>query len=171
MFRFMLSSQDFRRMLLACLAVCLVSVSPVRTDAAGTLYWRTTSLMRASTDGACRQVIQPNAGALVAVDPEGGKVYYYSSGAIRRCDFDGGNSEFVVQGPAGSFAIDRINRKLYWHVWNQSQSLTQIMRSCLDGSDIEQVFVGLTTGSSGIAVDPSAAKCIGLNTLSRHHRA
>jgi hypothetical protein len=138
-------------------------MSPDRTNAAGTLYWSTgDSMKRSSTEGDCRQIVQPtetNAEMLdMDVDFETGQVFFnhgMTLSTIRRCDLDGGNTEVVYVAPPGTgpaaLDIDRVNRKLYW----TEDGGNRLMRSNLDGSTVEQVLSGFGLGSYGIAVDPA----------------
>src|SRR5262245_45987378 len=124
MFRFNRSSQSHRLVVGTALIVVFAGISSARLQAAGTLYLTAGGyLWRASTEGDCHQMIhdQPDFGSLAepAVDPVAGKVYFFFGGTIRRCDFDGANSEMVYPGPLGTFDIDRVNRKLYWGEYDE----------------------------------------------------
>jgi hypothetical protein len=147
------------------LAVTLITgMPPERADAAGTLYWSSGYIRRASTEGDCHQTIVPqeiNSSILdVDVDIEGGKVYFKHgiNPSIRRCDLDGANIEVVYVAPPGEgpavFDLDRINRKIYW----TEDATERIMRSNFDGSGVEEVFSGDFPGPYGIAVHPEGGK-------------
>jgi hypothetical protein len=100
----------------------LMAITSQHAGAAGTLYWSTDRIKRASTDGDCRQSIREaeiNAEILdVDFNPETSKLYFIYRGTIRRCDLDGAHPEVVYAPSAGTGAavldIDRINRKIYW---------------------------------------------------------
>jgi hypothetical protein len=110
----------------------------------------------------------------IAVDVEAGQIYWTDMGVpdrndgyIERCDLDGGNRTVVV--PEGKtftpkqIHLDKKNRKLYWC----DREGMRVMRSNLDGSDIETLVESgrgdtdrrdQTKWCVGIAVDAEHGK-------------
>ena len=107
----------------------------------------------------------------IAVDVEGGHIYWTSmgspkvnDGAIERADLDGGNRVAIIP-PGGTFTpkqihLDKANGKLYW----SDREGMRVMRANLDGSQIE-TLVDSSQGDQrpghdakkwcvGITVDP-----------------
>ena len=123
-------------------------------------------------DGSNRSVIAtdcPHPDGIV-VDVEAGHVYWTNmgvpsrnDGSIERADLDGSNRRFVVA-PGGTFTpkqlhLDKANGKLYW----SDREGMRVMRSNLDGSQIETLILTGTGESDrhdqtrwcvGITVDP-----------------
>jgi sugar lactone lactonase YvrE len=140
-----------------------------RANAAGTLYWSSDRIDRASTAGLCRQTVQPQAANSsildIDFDPETGKLYFpfrqtNGTTTIRRCDFDGGSVEIVHSSPFPGpgiwvLDIDRVNRKLYW---TETGALSRIMRANLDGSNVEQIRGDMLIPPFGVAIDPAGGK-------------
>jgi DNA-binding beta-propeller fold protein YncE len=106
----------------------------------------------------------------IAVDVEAGQIYWTNmgsspsanDGSIERADIDGNNRTVVVP-PGGTFTpkqiqIDKKNGKLYWC----DREGMRVMRSNLDGSQIE-TRIGATKpgGASGSPSTPSASRFTG----------
>ena len=146
------------------LLVIASGMAAEHVDAAGTLYWSTGYIRRASTDGACIQTIYPSPGNgahELDIDLESGKVYYtHFHAEIRRSDLDGSNIELLYTStfavPLG-IDVDPIHRKLYWTEYGNHPSQNRIMCGDMDGSNVEQLFSGFRV-PHGIATDPAGGK-------------
>ena len=88
----------------------------------------------------------------IAVDGKGGKLYWTDAGAIHRAKLDGSSHEVVVgTGVVGPHAIvldlEAKHKKMYW----TDRAAGKIQRANLDGSGVEDLFVGLPS-PTGLAV-------------------
>jgi CSLREA domain-containing protein len=132
----------------------------------GKVYWTEglIGVRRANLDGTDSEPlpltgIQNPTG--LALDPDGGKVYWsdYFAGTISRASLDGSNQETLVSGLPGlphgpnHIALDLANGHLYWTLANAGE----VRRSNLDGSGMVTLVSGQTT-PAGIALDIAAGK-------------
>src|SRR5216683_4539453 len=124
----------------------------------------------ANADGSDRKVIVTGARIPdgVVVDVEAGHIYWtnmgvpnQNDGSIERADLDGQNRKTIVP-EGGTFTpkqlyLDKKNEKLYW----ADREGMRIMRSHLDGSDIE-ILVDTSHGDE--RPGPDATKwCVGIS--------
>ena len=90
----------------------------------------------------------------IALDISGGRMYWTSGCKIQRADLDGDpNVEELVPSSKGikeGIALDTNANKMYWTVWNAATD--KIQRANLDGSDVEDIIIGLKS-PRGIALD------------------
>ena len=138
--------------------------------AGGKMYWTFTDLdslgeiRSANLDGSNVEVLLTGLDDPygIALDPGTGKMYWTERGAqrIRRADLDGTNIQDLVTGlddPTG-IALDLRGGKMYWGDVPEF-GVGRIMRSALDGSNVEVLFAadGFLVGF-GIALDLDARK-------------
>lgn len=142
----------------------------------GKIYWGTGGsqsgvlyIRRANLDGTAVETVvttpDPTTTRIaygLAVDNSAGKLYWTEvHGNVRRANLDGSNVEDVIvsglTNPA-AIAIDSLHGKLYWSdLEGNLDDAGRIMRSNLDGSNIETIHTGIDE-ASGLAVDPVAGK-------------
>jgi len=139
----------------------LFDTGPLRKDLAidfvhDKVYWDAgLRLYRANFDETEKELLyeSPNfwVGA-VAVDPDGGRVYW-SANHIFRANLDGSGREIiVVAAGARGTALDLVNDKLYWTAGDDG-----VLCANLDGSAVELLVPGVPY-PEGIAVDPTGGK-------------
>jgi len=130
--------------------------------AAGKLYWsdlhNENTIKRANLDGSEVETLLPEAGSpgALALDLPAGKIYWsqkYGPGIVMRADLDGSNVETIVPGEDRSrgMALDLHAGKLYWTI--NEDSLREIRRANLDGSDAELLLEVAAVWQ--IAIDPT----------------
>ena len=129
------------------------------------MYWVSNNdIQRATNDGTNRQNInisdQGTGIVSIALDVEGGKMYWTLWAGTDRCkiqraNLDGSNVEDIVTGLAepAAIALDTAGEKMYWTDTYNSE----IQRANLDGSNVEDIVVGLNS-PHGIALDVAAEK-------------
>lgn len=110
---------------------------------AGRMYYTVTAqsfLRRADLDGQNPAVLLNGGGIAldVALDAVDGKLYFTETG-LQRADLDGANLELVVSDFADGIALDLTAGYVYW----ANRSADVIRRARLDGSDVQNVVVGL----------------------------
>jgi low density lipoprotein receptor-related protein 5/6 len=115
----------------------------------GKVYWAEQFRVgRADFDGSNVETVADADAKDVAVDPEGGKVYWIEADPdrVRRADLDGSNVEGLVSlppsfgyGPWG-ISLDLVAGKMYWASANLDAA-SEIGRANLDGSEQEIVLV------------------------------
>ena len=155
----------------------LSSPSGIALDVAGgKMYWtdfRTAKIQRANLDGSSIQDLvklqyswSGDPGGIwfggpvgIALDVEGGKMYWTDSGTdkIQRANLDGSNIEDIVtQGLEipGDIALDVVGGKMYW----TDAHTDKIQRANLDGSNIEDLVTRRLNGPDGIALDVVGGK-------------
>ena len=104
----------------------------------------------------CRNVVVTGQSGIhdVAVDSEGGKIYWpdISNDRISRSNLDGSSVERIVTSGLGavySVAVDSSSGKIYWP---DSENNTIKRRANLDGSSVETLVSSGVFGSRGIAL-------------------
>ena len=142
------------------LSIALVALSFFEFEAGGhayaqgtsqpKMYWSETNgnIKRANLDGTSVETLLSGAGASptdIAVDGEGGKIYWLSindTKRIQRANLDGTSQETLAnhssEGDLSSMALDTVNGKIYW----MSYSRDRIRRANLDGTSKETVLSG-----------------------------
>jgi hypothetical protein len=123
-------------------------------------------IQRANLDGtAVEDVISGLPGpSIIRVDHDGGKIYWSHGGSssfITRANLNGTGVEVLHQlGGITGFDLDLTNGRIYWTLAPSLACLRgqgKIQRSNLDGTNIEDVVVGLDPVSQ-IRIDPIAGK-------------
>jgi hypothetical protein len=120
----------------------------------GKLYWSTSiddfngDIVRCNLDGSNLETVvtQHNKPAYMAVDVDGGKIYWtdYVVDIVRRANLDGSNVEelYVVganRNPDG-IGLDLAAGKVYWgQITELFENISKLMRMNLDGSQPEDV--------------------------------
>ena len=110
-------------------------------------------IYRSPLDGGAKNPVITNTETQgIAVDGKGGKLYWTDAGAIHWAKLDGSSPEVVVgTGVVGPHAIaldlEAKNKKMYW----TDRAAGKIQRANLDGSGVEDLFVGLPS-PTGLAV-------------------
>lgn len=135
----------------------------------GKVYWADSGLgaiKRTDLDGANPEIVLsgltlPNG---LALDPIERKLYWTGKGddffttVIRRANLDGSNIEPVFDYSFGgptlyAVAVDGVHRKVYWRD-------TTILRTNIDGSDVEDLQIPITNAESAIEIDPTSGKLL-----------
>lgn len=130
------------------------------------IYWAdgtAAAIKRCNLDGSNVEVVVPKTVEAFGldIDRQRGKLYWVTCGEERarvmeRANLDGSQRERLAWAGNGCFsavAIDEENQKVYWTTFPDSI----IRRANLDGSKVENVYVGAVT-TSGIAIDPKNKK-------------
>jgi len=90
----------------------------------------------------------------IAVDPDGGKLYWIAQfpNRIRRVDIDGSNDEVLLEldEPATTIAVDSLNEEIYWF---QGFEPGEIRRADFDGTGVEVVVT--EAYADHLALDPA----------------
>ena len=106
----------------------------------------------------------------IAVDTEGGKLYFSDTFAIRRVNRDGTNVEIILTGwgtfrTTGIGGIAVADGKIYWtEQQNRNRGSGKIHRANLNGTNIETLATPLGT-PTGIAVDTVGGKVYWANSF------
>ena len=92
----------------------------------------------------------------IAVDPEGGKLYWAEGSAIRRANLNGSNPETVVLADEGvpGIAVHPEQGKIYW---TQPGPPNVVQRANTDGSNVE-TLIASDEHASSIALDTLGGK-------------
>ncbi|NNE34125.1 MAG: hypothetical protein HKN13_02745, partial [Rhodothermales bacterium] len=140
---------------------------------AGKMYWTESfgRILRANFDGTNPESILSGldfyAGDVV-VDPRSGKFYWVTGQTILRADADGSNLEVLVDRITlptmvlpGGITLDLVNDKLYWadsFAVNPDTGVNSgvLLRSNLDGTEIETIAPAGIFRPASVAVDPGA---------------
>ena len=136
------------------------------------IYWtnaETSTIEGANLDGSNAEVLLTGVAgvaAYLALDADGGKIYWttteYDTKAttIYRADLDGANRETTVVGNLLYIALDLVAGKMYW-----TTTRGALVRSELDGSNIEDIFAPAVGDPYGFAVDVVGGKIYWTDSL------
>lgn len=114
-------------------------------------YFDSGHLIRTELDGSDEHSLLEATGGPLAIDHDGGKIYWRKGPThIRRVNLDGTGGEDIVDvlnGNIATVALDSVGKKVYW------VSHRNIRRADLDGSNIRDVIVGLVGNTGRLAFD------------------
>jgi hypothetical protein len=114
-------------------------------------YFDSGHLIRTELDGSDEHSVLKATGGPLAIDHDGGKIYWMNGPThIRRVNLDGTGGEDIVDvlnGNIATVALDTVGKKVYW------VSHRNIRRADLDGSNIRDVIVGLVGNTGRLAFD------------------
>ena len=122
----------------------------------GRLYWTEFSgrIRRVNLDGTGLDTLIPDIGSPYGIVVAGDKVYWAEeigeySGKIQRANLNGTNIETLatVQGLPTGISVDTTAGKVYW-----ANSLGGIQRTDLNGSEVENVVLGITAPGDFVLV-------------------
>lgn len=127
-------------------------------------YFDRRRLIRTEMDGEGETVILEDIGGPIAIDRDGGKLYWTNRGSkIRRADLDGSRIEDILDSGSGhiyTIALDLDNQKLYWH----NASYDDVCRANLDGTQPETLVVGTSGKTDRIAIDVGRQRLYWMST-------
>lgn len=114
-------------------------------------YFSSGRLIRTELDGSDEHALLKARGGRVAIDHDGGKIYWINGVShLRRANLDGSGSEDVVEVLGRNIhgmGLDTVGKQLYW-VMNQD-----VRRANLDGSNAREVLAGTVGHTDRLAID------------------
>ena len=139
------------------------------------MYWTSAGrIQRANLDGSNIKTLISGLDGLsnLVLDVAGRKMYWTSGTKIQRTNLDGSNIEILVTTEEdevrypSSLALDVAEGKMYWTDWGTGPDLgtAKIQRVNLDGSNIEDVVIGLDK-PFGLALDVAGGKVYWTDTF------
>ncbi len=136
-------------------------------QSAGMMYWTeaqaimTGAVRRANLDGSGVETLATSdiTGALgIALDVDGGRVYWWHGLQIRRAALNGSGAEGIVStGGVFGIALDVDAGKMYWTGDDPVLGGVGVLRANLDGSGVENLITGLVFPGN-IALDIANGK-------------